>query len=178
MPSQKNIDQLNELKEGLDRAKTVVMADYSGIGVNDINRLRKTIVETGGELRVAKNTLLKLALEGIEYLPTGKEGQISNISFVGPTVVLFSYEDEIGALKALYDFIKEHDLPKIKFGFMGGELIEKEKILQLAKLPGMDVLQGQLVGVMQSPIRELVYTLHGKMQEFVGVVEEIKRNKK
>lgn len=172
MVSQKNINQVKDLKTKLEKAKSVVLTDYRGLSVDQINNLRRKIKEAAGELKVAKNTLLNLSLKDLSYgVKELKE------ALTGPTAILFSYEDEIAPIKALYEFYKENDLPKIKLGFLGKELLSEDKIIELAKLPTKEVLQGKLVGILNSPIYGLVYVLKANLQNLLIVLNQIKKAK-
>lgn len=173
MPSQKNIQLVKELKEKLAKAKSVVLADYKGLNVGQMTELRQKIKEAGGELKVIKNTLAKLAffqprgLKQVERTP-GLE------NLTGPTAILFSYDDEVAPIKALYEFFEKNSLPKIKLGFLNQDLLQKEKVIELAKLPTREVLQAKLVGTLNSPIYGLVYVLKGNLASLINVLKAIK----
>ena len=169
MPSQKNIDQLKILKEKLDGAKTVVFADYHGLSVNKQQELRAKIQETAGEFTVVKNTLLKLALKD-------KHASKLDDTFKGATALLIAREDEIGPLKALVEFAKENELPKVKAGILDDRIISPEEIDELAKLPGRIELQGKLIATLQSPISGFVNVLRGNLTGLVQALKQIKEN--
>ena len=160
MPSQKNIKIVKELNEKLNQAKSVVLADYKGLNVSQMTELRQKIKEVGGELKVIKNTLLQLGFEKLEEL-------------TGPTAILFSYNDEIAPIKALYEFFEKNDLPKIKIGFFDKELIEKDRIIALAQLPSQAQLHGRLIGVLNSPIYGLIYVLRGNLASLINILKAI-----
>ncbi len=167
MPSQKNIDQVNKLQENMEKAKSMVLADYRGLNVAQINKLRNKIKESGGEFKVTKNTLLRLAFKRQEF-------RTQNLELSGPTAILFSYEDEVAPIKTLYEFFKENDLPQIKFGFLEKESLEKDRVIELAQLPSREGLQAKLVGTLNRPVYGLVYVLKGNLQKLAGVLNSIK----
>lgn len=171
MPSQKNITELNNLKEKLSKAKSLVLADYCGLTVNQINTLRNKIREVGGELKITKNTLLRIALKQSNLQLTTNNSQLT-----GPTAVVFAYDDEIAPLKAIADFAKEQELPKFKAGFLDDRLLTIEELEQLANLPTKDQLQAKLVGCLNSPISGFVYTLKANLNKLVMVLKQIKNN--
>jgi len=175
MPSQKNINTLIEIKDKLNKSKSVAFTDYMGLNVKQISDLRKKVKESGAEFKVLKNTLLRL---GLKELGWQVEEGIVDQGLNGPTAVLFSYEDEIAALKALYDFSKENELPKLKFGFLDKNLLTQERIENLAQLPTKEVLQAKLVSNLSSPIYGLVYTLKGNLTKLVLVLNQIKSKQK
>ena len=168
MPSQKNIDAVAVLKDKLADAKSVVLADYSGLSVSDQTKLRADVVEAGGEFSVSKNNLIRLALE--KELVTDAVQEALN----GPTAVLFSNKDAIGALKALVKFSDEHKLPEVKLGFMDGKTLTLEEVKQLATLSSRDELLAKLVGQLQAPTYGLVNVLQGNLR---GLVQALKQYK-
>lgn len=169
MPSQKNIQQLKDLKEKAAKAKSLALADYRGLTVAQMTQLRNSIKEAGGELLVAKNTLLKLALDN-------KELSQENI-LTGPTLTLFAYEDEITPLKAMVEFEKENELPSIKAGFLGKEFLVKEKVLALAQLPGLNEVKAQLVRQVGAPLSSLVFVLSASIRQLIYALNAIVKKK-
>lgn len=160
MPSEKNVAALKLLKTKIQQAKSIVFADASGLSVNLQRELRQQVKLAGGELVVVKNTLLKLALDTKDLLP-------------GPTITLFAYEDEIAPLKALAEFAKSHDLPKIKAGFLAKEALSKEQVEQLAALPTKIELLAKTVGTLKSPLSGFVNVLQGNIRKLVYVLSAI-----
>ncbi|MBU2052134.1 MAG: 50S ribosomal protein L10 [Patescibacteria group bacterium] len=161
MPSEKNITTVNLLKTKLAQAKSIVLSDASGLSVNLQRELRQKVKLAGGELIVIKNTLLKLALGVKELLP-------------GPTITLLAYEDEIAPIKALAEFAKAHELPKIKAGFLAKEPLSKEQVEMLANLPTKIELLGQTVATLNSPISGLVNVLAGNIRKLIYVLKAVK----
>ncbi|OGD63013.1 50S ribosomal protein L10 [Candidatus Beckwithbacteria bacterium RBG_13_42_9] len=166
MPSQKNTQQLEALKEKAAKAKSIALTDYRGLTVAQMTNLRNKVREAGGELHVAKNTLLKLALQSDELNQTN--------ALEGPTLTLFAYEDEVAPIKAIVDFAKENELPHLKAGFLGQDFLNKEKLLALAKLPAREQLYAHLVGQLNAPISGFVNVLSANIRNLVYVLSAIK----
>lgn len=159
------------MTEKLAKAKAIVLADYHGLSVAQVSRLRQKVKEVGGELAVAKNTLLKLALKKTDHqLP-------ADYQLTGPTIALFSFEDEITPLKILSGFAQENQLPKIKQGFLGKALLTIERVEELAKLPGKEQLKAMLLTRLNWPINGLVFVLKGNLQKLTLALEAIKNQK-
>ena len=180
MVNQKKSQIVEELTEKLKKAKSFVLADYSGLPVSQQQELRSQIKAAGGEFTVAKNTLLKLAFQNSQFpiSPGSTEDprqSRDNFQLEGPTAILFSYEDEIAAIKVLVNFSKEFELPKIKAGFFEGEIIEKEAIFALAEIPGKKELQAQLVYTINSPISRLVNVLSSDIRKLIFIISNLKR---
>ena len=171
MPNQKNIDQLKSLQEKLAKTKSAVLTDYCGLTVNQITQLRKAVNAVGGELKIAKNTLLKIALK------KSWQADDQSLEFKEPTAILFTYKDEIAPLKTLYDFSKKNPLLKIKFGFLNKKLLTAEKIISFAKLPAKPQLQAQLVSALSFHLRGLVYVLQANLNSLTKVIQRIKERK-
>ena len=181
MPSQKNIDQLNQLVDKIKQAKSIVLSDYQGMSVASMQKLKKAVKKTGGELTVAKNTLLGLALGKIaaDYDIKGDQAlkgadSLIGQSLLGPTAILFNNSDEIDGIKALVDFVEENELPKLKIGFFQNEVIEADKITLLGKIPSKEVLYSQLVGMISSPMRQLANVLSANQRKLVYILGQIK----
>lgn len=172
MPSQRNINQLAGLKDKLGRAKSVMFADYAGLSVGQQTVLRAKVVEAGGEFTVAKNTLLKLALAQVN-----SEQLTVNSSLVGPTAVLFSYQDEVLPLKVMVEFAKGAEKPTVKGGFLGKQELSAQQVLELAKLPSKLELLVKLMQQIQGPAYGLVRVLNGNAQKLVYALDAIGRSK-
>jgi large subunit ribosomal protein L10 len=170
MPSAKNIDQLNILKQNFKQSKSAVLVDFQGLNVEQMSRLRQKLTDQGGKLQVFKNTLIMIGLKQESY-------PLSDLELTTPTAILFCYEDEIAPIKTLYQYFEAHDLPKVKIGYLDRQFLSYEKVIGLAKLPSQDILQAKLVGVLNSPISGLVYVLQANLAKFINVLNQIKDNK-
>ena len=142
-----------EIKEKLEKAQSVILADYQGLTVEEDTQLRKNLREAGIEYKVYKNTLVTIAakelnLEGIvEYLE-------------GPVSIAFGYEDATAAARILNDFAKDHKKLELKAGIVEGEIFDKEKVEQLASIPSKEVLIAKLLGSIKSPLSNLAYLIN------------------
>lgn len=163
MPSKDNIEQVKIIQEKIDRAKSLVIVDYSGSSVNDLTTLRNELKEAGGEMFVTKNTLIDIAL--------GK-GKVSE-SLTGMNAIVFSYEDAVSGLKALFDFHKDQDKLSIKQGFMEDKVLSVDEIEALSKLPSKSELVVMLIQRLKSPGQGLVNTLTAKAKDLVYVLKAI-----
>lgn len=163
---------VEDLKKRFEDAKSVVALDYQGLTVKDINGLRNAIREVGGRLIVAKNTLLKLALQKARGTHDTR-GTLDTL-LQGPTAVVFAEEDEIAPLQKLGKFMAEKGLPKLKFGIFGNDIFDAQKLLDLAKLPGRNVLLSRLVGTIVNPSYGLVGVLNANLQKLVYILAEYK----
>jgi len=164
MPNTKKIFTVQNLAEKLKQAKGLILTDYSGLNVSQINNLRKEIKKAGGEFEVVKNNLIRLAAQNSQLAT-------NDWQLTGPTAALWIYNQDLSPLKILDNFIKQTELPKIKFGFWEGEVLEKEKISQLANLPGIDHLRAQLLASLQSPTFRLANALSWNLKKLILVLK-------
>ena len=158
-------ETVKSLAEKIARAKTLIFADYHGLTVNQISDLRRKIKAAGGEMLVAKNTLLSRALS-INHLP------FTINQLTGPTAIVAAYEDEIAPLKSLADSVKSLGLPKYKFGFFGQEFLDVSKIEDLATIPPRGILHSKIVGTLASPIYGIVNVLQTNIRNLVSILDQ------
>jgi large subunit ribosomal protein L10 len=146
---------IEEVAAQIQEAEAVFAVDYRGISVPQAAALRAQLTDAGARFRVVKNTLTELAADKADAAPL-KE------LLEGPTAFTFVRADGDVALaaKALAQFRRENDLLEFKGGLMNGDALTAEQIAAIARLPGLDVLHGQLVGVIASPITGLVRGLN------------------
>lgn len=173
MPNQKKIETLQKLTEKLAKAKTFVLTDYRGLTHQQMEKLRKGVKKAGGDFIVAKNTLLKLAVEKTN-LPQGPELESQ---LFGPIAILVSYQDEIAPLKEVARFIKQFQLPALKIGLLSGKIIEAKELIAIANLPGREVLLERLVGQLNSPLYRLHYALTWNLRKLVLTLKAVENTK-
>lgn len=156
------------LTQKIANSKSLVFADYRGLSANQISTLRSKIKNAGGELLIAKNTLLKLALASNHLSVTSDQ-------LVGPMALILGFEDEITPIKEAAESAKTYNLPKFKFGFLGKELLDGADIDDLAILPSKDALKAKVVGLIASPISEMIYALRANLKNLVTVMSRISK---
>jgi len=142
---------------------TIVVARYAGLTVADMTRLRTNMRSSGGSVKVAKNRLAKLALQGTDAV------HIADL-FKGPTVIVFS-RDPVAAAKVTTDFAKANEKLVILGGALGKTNLNPEGVKALAALPSLDELRAKLVGMVQTPatrMAQIVAAPAGKLARVVG----------
>jgi len=162
--------KVRELNETFSKAKFAVVADYRGLKVTELEKLRGELRQNNANIQVAKNTLLKLAVEGTEY-----EGLSE--SFTGTTAIAFSYDEPVGPAKVLADFAKEFEALEIRTAIMDGKVLSADDVAALAKLPSKDQLLGQLCGVLVAVPTGFVRALNGVSSNLVYALQAIKEQK-
>lgn len=172
MPNKQNIKAVAELIEKLDKVQAIFIADYAGLTVKEQVDLRDKVRAAGGSITVAKNSLLKIAM-------TSKGLDVSSIDsqLTGPNLTLLAENDAVAPLKALVEYAKgnERNLPKVKAGILGKEILSMEKVMQLAALPSKNELIAKLLGTLTNPARNLVSVLSAPMRNFVYALSAISK---
>ncbi|NIK80148.1 large subunit ribosomal protein L10 [Paenibacillus castaneae] len=141
-------------------SSSTVVADYRGLNVAQVTELRKQLREAGIEFQVLKNSLVRRATEGTDYV------ELNNI-LTGPTAIAFGNEDAVAPAKILNDFAKKNDALKLKGGVVEGKVVSMEEIQALAELPSRDGLLSMLLSVLQAPVRNFALAVKavGEKQE-------------
>jgi len=165
---EKKAQIVQDLQDKVNRAQIGILADFSGIKVGPMSVLRRQMKEAGGELTVAKNTLLKRA--------AGEDTLIAPIAddLKGPNALVLGYEDPVNLAKLLIKFAQDLPLLKIKGGIIGGQTLSPQDVEALSKLPAREVLLAQLLGLLQSPPQALVNVLAGVIRNFLNVLVAIR----
>lgn len=165
---QETLDQLND---SFAKAKGVVFAKYMGLGVAELQQLRRDLRKENNELVVAKKTLIGLMLEK-GGMPKEKASSLE-----GATAVVFGYGDEVSPAKVVAEFAKKHEVVAFQGGILEGNYIEADKVLALSKIPSRQELLAKMVGSMKSPISGFVNVLGGNVRGLVQVLNQIKEKK-
>jgi large subunit ribosomal protein L10 len=160
---------VEEVATQIKESEAVFAVDYRGISVPQAAELREKLNEAGARFRVVKNTLTVRAADeaGAEDLKELLEGPTA-FTFVAP-----ESGDVALAAKALDRFRRDHNMLQFKGGRMSGEPVTVDQLLDLAKLPARDVLHGQLVGVVASPITGLVRGLNQLIAGFASQLQQM-----
>ena len=160
-----------ELAGVADKALAAVAAEYRGLTVEEMTELRANARNDGVYLKVAKNTLVRRAVEGTDY-------ECMQDSLTGPLLFAFSMEDPGAAARLVKDYAKDHDNLIAKLVAVGGELFDASELERLASLPTYDQAIAMLMGVMKAPIEKFVRTLaepHTKLVRTVAAVRDAKQ---
>lgn len=157
---------VEEIKDKISKSKSIAFVDYRGLNVETDTKMRKMFKEQGGEYKVYKNRLVLKALESLGI-------ELNGNLLEGTTAVVFSYQDEVSALKALMQSIKEYKVLSVKFGIVDGKVASKEEIEKLSKLPSKEVLVAQLLSMLNAPARNLVSVLSAPTRGLVVALNQI-----
>jgi large subunit ribosomal protein L10 len=155
-----------ELAERLRGAQTLMVADYRGLTMTQIDELRTRLLEAGARFTVVKNTLTRLAAE-----EAGTKDVLELIE--GPTAIAFleADGDPVAVAKVLNETARAHDVLVIRGGILDGAVVGDADIKQLATLPPAEVLQAQLVGAVAGPLTMVVGLFTAPLRDLVGVID-------
>ena len=170
MVSESKIAAVTEIKERLGGVSSLVLADYRGLSVKEMQDLRRRLRESGCEITIYKNRLSKIALADLE---------ISELDeyLVGPTAFVLSDEDPASLAKTLMDFAKEHEALEVKVAYIDAAVMSADEVRTLATLPAREELIAKLLGTMQNPMAGLVRVANGPASAFVRILGAIKDQK-
>jgi len=150
--------------ELLKQSNAIFMTEYTGLSVGRMQELRAAVRKTGGSLIVTKNTLMILALED-SGMPVPAD------QLVGQLATGFAFNEVPSLAKALTDYLKDEEDISVKFGIMGEDVLTAEEVLALAKLPSLEELRAQILGIFQAPARNLVTVVAGGVRQVVNVLD-------
>jgi large subunit ribosomal protein L10 len=161
---------IEDLKEKLQKQKVVVLVDFSGLDSKPLATLREEFKKSDSCFQVVKKTLLKKALDALN-----QKNLLEKIEEIkGQLALGFGFADEVTPAKICYQLQKENENLKILGGILGNEFVEKEKVVELAKLPSRQELLARLVGSLQSPISNLINICKNNIKGLIGVLNAIK----
>jgi large subunit ribosomal protein L10 len=160
-----------EVSQVASSALAAVAAEYRGLTVTEMTELRVKARQDGVFLKVAKNTLVRRAVEGTEF-------ECMTDALTGPLLFAFSMEDPGAAARLVKDYAKDHDKLIARLVAVGGQLFDASELDRLSKLPTREQALAMLMGVMKAPIEKFVRTLaepHAKLVRTVAAVRDAKQ---
>lgn len=161
---------IEEIAAQIEGAEAIFAVDYRGISVPQAAELRGKLREADASFRVVKNRLTKRAADQVGEERLGELLQ-------GPTALAFVRGDTALAAKAISSFNKEHEVLSFKGGFMDGTSLDEDQFKSIARLPGRDVLNGQLAGIVASPITGLVRGLGSMVSGLASQLQQLQEQK-
>lgn len=169
-----NRDQKTEIISALNdtfsKAKFAVVADYRGLKVTELEKLRKNLRENDAQIQVAKNTLLRLAVKGTAC-------ESLSDSFTGTTAVAVGFKEPVGPSKALAAFSSEYSAFSIRTAILDGKLLSADDVVALSKLPSREELLAKLLGTMSAVPTSFVRVLSAVPQKLLYALTAIKDQK-
>jgi ribosomal protein L10 len=171
MTKDEKIQEIASLKDKIGRARQVMVTDHTGINVEEMTILRRKLRAAKSEMRVSKNTLLKIAVQGSQY-------EILVKYFDGPTSVIIGYDDPSVPAKIIYDAIKETERPKFKALFLDGQVYGVKDLKAIAELPTKPQAISILISTVEGPIQQFIMVLDAAAREFIGTLDALAEKRK
>ncbi|WP_028841291.1 50S ribosomal protein L10 [Thermodesulfobacterium hveragerdense] len=161
---------IKDVNEKFVKSQGVFVTSFRSFTVAESNEIRRIVRERGGEFRVIKNTLIRIASENTDFKPVSDYIE-------GPTALVFAYQDPVEIAKVLNDFVKKHPALQIKGFVIQGKGYKPEFIEDLVKLPRREVLLAQVLGTIQAPVSNFVGVLAAIIRKFLYVLKAIEEKK-
>ena len=161
---------IEEIKEKINNAESIVLVDYRGLNVEQLTELRSRYRKAGVEYKVYKNTMMRFAFKdsGLEEF---------NEFLKGPSAIAFGYDDPVQVAKITAEFAKDNDKLEIKAGVVDGKVIDVSGVNSLAELPSREVLVAQVLGGLNAPIQGFANVLQGTIRSLATVLNAIAEEK-
>lgn len=169
-PRPEKVAIVNELKDRLGSSAAVLVSEYRGLKVSELEKLRKELRSKGSEIKIFKNTLVRIAVR-----ESGNEAMESLLG--GPTALTFVQSDAAEAAKTLREFSKTYPALVIKGGLLSGKKLNSDETLALADLPSRDVLLARFAGLLASPMQSFASLLKAVPQSFAYALSALVEKK-
>ncbi|MBW2177535.1 MAG: 50S ribosomal protein L10 [Deltaproteobacteria bacterium] len=159
-----------DLKERFKKSKVIIVTDYKGLNVTNINALRRKLREADVEFKVVKNSLLIRAAEDNDVA-------LIKEHFKGPSAVAISYDDPVSPAKVLTEFAREFKALEIKAGVMGDKVLDLSAIKALSDLPSREILLGMVLSTMNGVPTAFARALSDNIGRLLNVLTAVKDQK-
>ena len=154
---------IGELHAKMAKARAAIVAEPKGLDVETVTALRKKLRDAKVEYRVIKNTLAKRAAKGTSV-------EVVSDKFVGPTAIVMSYDDVVAPAKLLAEFMKDRENFAIRGAVVEGKLVDAKGVAALAKLPGINELRAQILGMITQPATRIARIIGTPAQQLARVL--------
>jgi large subunit ribosomal protein L10 len=170
LSKQDKVELAKQYGKKFKNASSVFVLDYKGLTVKEIQQLRKSVRKANAQFSVVKNSVLK-------YGAAGSDVEKIADMFIGPTAVAICDEDPVSVAKAFVQSIKTLPQVKLKGGIVDGSVVSENDINNLSKLPSREVMLGQFIGLLNSPLTSFLSTLKNMQTKIVYAISEVKNKK-
>lgn len=170
MPTAEKTAAIEQLQETIDKATSILLADFTGLNVEQMTALRRRCRAEGVSFQVVKNTLA---------IKASRAADLEELTghFHGPTAMAASVDDPTAPARILVGFQKEHEKPKVRVGYVDGRVLDAEEVRKLATLPTRDQLISQVMQLAQAPAQGFVGVLNALLSQLVRTVDAVREGK-
>ena len=166
MPRPEKVQAVADIKERIENARAVFLAEYAGLSVAQQQTLRRELKANGAEFKVIKMTLARRAAAELDIDALDEH-------LLGPTGIAIADDDVVAAAKVIKDFANANEVFKVKGGLLGLDYLSPERVSELAEIEPRDVLLAKLAGVFSAPMANVAGVLSGLQQNVVGLVQAL-----
>ena len=170
IPTPQKVETVRETADMLRGAQAVVLADFRQLSVAQMNKMRRDLAETGVQVRIIKNTLIKRAADEVGIV--GLDPYLT-----GPTIVMAATSDPVAPARGVQRKTRELRTLEIKAGILEGRVLDADAVRTLANLPGQQELRAQVVGTLAQPIRMLVTVLDAPIAGLARALDQLRQQK-
>ena len=157
--------ELDILLQELDKSQAIILTEYRGLPVSDINKIRGQLRAKGTTFSVAKNTLMTIALKN-------KGAAVPEDLLQGPTAIAFVHDDIPGSSRLIQQFVNETKILTFKGAILGQSVLRGDEVKQLDTIPTRDQARAQVAGVVVGPLQSLVGLFQAPLREIAYVVQQ------
>ncbi len=161
---EKKHELVTQYGEWLNQSKAVILTEYIGMSMKDMDELRAQVREAGGEFHIVKNTLMKRVLDEIGL-------EINDDDFINTTAIGFAFEDAPALAKAMTDYAKSSGSLKVKSGYLEKKRMTASEVVSLATIPPLPIMRATLLGTLLAPASQLVRTLSEPGRQVAAVLK-------
>lgn len=161
---QRKEDLVSQYMEWMNGSRALILTEYIGLSMKQLDELRSKTREAGGEFHIVKNTLGKVAFENLKW-------ELPDDFLEGSTAVGFAFQDAPALAKVMAEFAKSSESLKIKGGYLGNKPISAGEVVALSELPPLPVMRAQLLGTIMAPASKLVRTLAEPARSLAAVIQ-------
>ncbi len=166
MARPEKVAEVKAIAERIQGAQSMVLADYSGLTVEQMTVFRSNCRASAVECRVIKNRLARIAADNSDMT-------VMKDHLKGPTAIIFGAESQVDPAKLVVEFAKENEAMGIKGGFIDGQYLAPDQVLALAKTPSRDELMSMMLGSINSPARGLAYVINDVIAGLARTIEAV-----
>ncbi len=166
MKNRSKADTVEALRKSIGAQRSTVVAEFKGLTVAEMTALRKKLRAVGGEFKVVKNTMIRLAAKDSDFEKLDQY-------FTGPTALALTHGDPVALAKAMKDFVAGSQKIRLKAGFLDGSVLAVKEVESLAEVPPREVLLSRFAAALQSPIARLVQALSGPQRKLVYALHSV-----
>lgn len=170
MPRPEKVQAVADIKERIEGAQAVFLAEYAGLSVQEQQTLRRELRANGAEFKVVKMTLARLAAADLDIEDLDE-------LLLGPTGLTFADGDPVGAAKVLRDFAKGHEVLVIKGGLLGREFLTPERVAELADIEPREVLLARIAGAFEAPMAKMAGLLAALPRNAATLMQQLLEKK-